>query len=345
MISDSYHKIKSSYYEANFEEFTLLNHQRVQIEEYLHHFFFQKGLILQKVLFQVSFKSLNLVLYYYLLDNISWSLRKRISNKDYRLKKVSFRRSSSKVKHFRQKKEELKKSLTLSKLLKCYNIEGCDDFLSRFHEPSIVRLYKNSRNKIRYKRVCRLRKHFFHESILETISQYTQKRFNVSLVFKNINRGVNLTLANQEHVFLKEQAILLKSYSKHNYFKDSLNLFVIAAKAKCSSALFSKFLAEQLRYLKYHKPFLAFISRLLKILIYSNKFVMRGIKLVISGRLNNKSRSKCFALVLGHIPIVTKSAEILDYSENTSYTKNGTLGVKVWCNHLVSWVCLLDPWF
>jgi hypothetical protein len=40
--------------------------------------------------------------------------------------------------------------------------------------------------------------------------------------------------------------------------------------------------------------------------------------------------------VLGSIPTVTKCAEIIDYSESTCYTKNGTLGVKVWCNHLVS---------
>jgi Ribosomal protein S3, C-terminal domain len=330
MTLDSYHKIKTSYYEATVEEFTLLNYQRVQIEEYLRHFFFQNGLILQKVLFQVSSKSLNLVLYYYLLDNISWSLRKHLSKKDYRLKKVFFRQRL--FKNYRQKKDDL----TLSMFLKCYNIEGCDAFVSRFYDPLIVRLYKKSMNKIKYKTISHFKKYFFHEYLLETISDYTKKKFNVSLVFKNVNRGINLTFSGKEQVLLKEQALLLKSYSKHNYFKDSLNLFVIAAKMKGSSTLFSKFLAEQLRYLKYHKPFLAFISRLLKILIYSDKFSIKGIKLLISGRLNNKSRSKHFVLVLGHIPIVTRSAEILDYSENTSYTKNGTLGVKVWCNHLVS---------
>ena len=345
MITDFYHKIKSSYYEANLEEFTLLSYQRLQIEEYLRHFFFQNGLILQKVLFQVNFNSLNLVLYYYLLDNISWSLKKHLSEKDYRLKKVSFRRSIVKVKNIRCVKRGLKGPLTLTKLLKRYNIEGCDDYLSSYLEPSIVKLYKKSKNKIRYKTNCHLKKHFFHEHLLETISHYTQKRFNVSFVFKNVNRGVNLILGDKEQALLREQAILLKSYSKYNYFKDSLNLFVIVAKTKNSSALFSKFLSEQLKYLKYHKPFLTFVSRLLKILIYSNKFTIKGIKLLIRGRLNNKSRSKHFGLVLGQIPIVTKSADILDYSENISYTKNGTLGVKVWCNHLVSWVCLPGPLF
>jgi len=336
MILDSSHKIKSSYYEANLEEFTLLNHQRLQIEEYLHHFFFQNGLILQKVLFQVSFKSLNLVLYYYLLDNISRSLRKNLFGKIYRLKKVSFRRSSLIAKNIRRKREDLKESLTLCSFLKSRNIEGYDSYKSNYLEPSIVKLYKKFRNKTRYKTTSNLNKHLFHEHLLETISHYTQKKFNVSFVFKNVNRGVGLTLDNSEHLLLKEQVVLLKSYSKHNYFKDSLNLFVIAAKIKNSSALFSKFLAEQLKYLKSHKPFLAFVSRLLKILIYSNRFVIKGIKLLIRGRLNNKSRSKQFVLVLGNIPIVTKSAETIDYSESVSYTKNGTLGVKVWCNHRVN---------
>jgi hypothetical protein len=275
------------------------------------------------------------------LDNISGSLKKDLSREDYRSKKVSFRRPLLKVKNFRQRKRFLKEPLTLNNFLRFYNIVGCDDFLFRFQEPSIVSLYKKFRNKTTYKASSRLKKHFFHEHLLETITDYTQKRFNVSLVFKNVNRGINLILSNEEHILLKEQAVLLKSYSKHDYFKDSLNLFVIAAKTKCSSGFFSKFLADQLRYLKYHRPFLAFVSRLLKILIYSNKFVLKGIKLLIRGRLNNKSRSKHFVLVLGHMPIVSKSAEFLDYSENTSYTKNGTLGVKVWCNYFVSWGLVL----
>ena len=62
--------------------------------------------------------------------------------------------------------------------------------------------------------------------------------------------------------------------------------------------------------------------------------VLKGIKIVISGRLNNKPRSKSSVSILGNIPTVTKTNELIDYSENTCYTKNGTFGIKVWCNHL-----------
>jgi len=51
MIYHNYHNIKSSYYETNKEESTLLNYQRVKIEQFLQQFLLQKGLLLQNLFF------------------------------------------------------------------------------------------------------------------------------------------------------------------------------------------------------------------------------------------------------------------------------------------------------
>ena len=71
MIYSNHHSIKSSYYEANKEESTLLNYQRIQIQHYLRHFLLQHGLLLKTLLFQVNDKSLNLILYYANLQKVS----------------------------------------------------------------------------------------------------------------------------------------------------------------------------------------------------------------------------------------------------------------------------------
>jgi len=336
MIYHNYHNIKSSYYETNKEESTLLNYQRVKIEQFLQQFLLQKGLLLQNLFFQINEKSLNLVLYYYILNYDSTLSKKRTSKARLKLKEVQLRRYNQKNKSTQI--QILKKYINLSELLALPEIKK-NVFKENYSNLKlnnairVVREYKKFYSKFSYETTSASKKNYFHEHLLETISSFTKKRFHVSLVFKNINRGINITLTPIEKAFLKKQAILLKAYSKQKYFKDCLNLFIIGAKIRYSSKLFSIFLTEHLKYLKYHKPFLSFVTKLLRIIIFSKNFVLRGIKFIISGRLNNKPRSSSSVVIIGNIPTTTKSIETIDYSESTCYTKNGTFGVKVWCNH------------
>lgn len=337
MIYHNYHNIKSSYYETNKEESTLLNYQRVKIEQYLQHFLLQKGLLLQNLFFQINEKSLTLVLYYYILNHDSTLSKKRTSRTSLKLKEVQSRPYNQKNRNtqtqFLKKYINLSELLTLPEIKKNVYRENYSN-LKLSNGVRVVREYKKFYSKLSYGTTSVLKKNYFHEHILEAISSFTKKKLHVSLVFKNINRGINITLSSMEKAFLKKQAILLKTYSKHKYFKDCLNLFIIGAKNRYSSKLFSIFLTEHLKYLKYHKPFLSFVTKLLRIIIFSKNFVLRGIKFVINGRLNNKPRSSSSVVIIGNIPTITKSIETIDYSESTCYTKNGTFGVKVWCNHL-----------
>lgn len=336
MTSNNHHNIKSSYYETNKEESTLLNYQRVKIEQYLQHFLLQKGLLLQNLFFQTNEKSLNLIIYYYTLNFDSTLSKIRTPIACLKLKEVQLRPYNQKNKNIHVRM--LKRRINLSDLLTSPEIrknvfkEKHSDLKFKSN-VSIAKKYKNFYNKVSYKTTNVLKKNYFHEHILEAISLFLKKRFHVSLVFKNINRGISLTLTSVEKAFLKKQAILLKTHSKQKYFKDCLNLFIIGAKIRYSSKLFSTFLAEHLKYLKYHKPFLSFVTKLLRIIIFSNTFVLKGIKFIISGRLNNKPRSSSSVVILGNIPTITKNIETTDYSESTCYTKNGTFGIKIWCNH------------
>lgn len=336
MIFNNCHNIKSSYYETNKEESTLLNYQRVKIEQYLQHFLLQKGLLLQNLFFQVNERSINLIIYYYTLNFDSTLSKTRTPKTCMRLKKIKLRLHSKKNKDVRAR--TLKKRINISDLLmlpeirKSVSKEKYSDL--RFSsDVFIAKKYKDFYNGVFYKTANVLKKNYFHEYILEAISLFLKKKFHVSLVFKSINRGISLTLTSIEKAFLKKQAILLKTHSKQKYFKDCLNLFIIGAKIRHSSKLFSIFLTEHLKYIKYHKPFLSFVVKLLRIIISSNNFVLKGIKFIVNGRLNNKPRSSSSVVILGNIPTVTKSVETIDYSESTCYTKNGTFGIKIWCNH------------
>ena len=59
---------------------------------------------------------------------------------------------------------------------------------------------------------------------------------------------------------------------------------------------------------------------------------VKGIKVCISARFNGAPRAKSRLIIVGDIPIQTINKQI-DYHETTSYTKNGTFGIKLWVNY------------
>lgn len=56
---------------------------------------------------------------------------------------------------------------------------------------------------------------------------------------------------------------------------------------------------------------------------------VKGVKILISGRLDGAEMSRSEYLTQGKIPLATLRADI-DYAQKTAITKYGTIGVKVW---------------
>jgi ribosomal protein S3 len=339
------HKIKSSFYEKNKEESTLLTYQQLLINKYLRQILFQRGMISQKLIYQINDKFLNIIVYYYNLNHLTeQSKEEHIPLMAFKLRKMQI--NSYKKNNIQKKKQQLnklfrKRYITLSELInkpevkKILHRKNEKIFnLHRFKNILLIKQYKMYYNKLKYKTRNLLKAHYYHEYILETLSKFTKKKYHISLTFKNLNKGISTRLTDKELDFLKQQSIQFKQHVRKNYFIDSMNICIIGSKFAQSSYLFSTFIANHLKYLKYHKPFVFFFKQLLKTIISSKIFVLNGIKILISGRLNNKPRAKSMNIIIGKIPTVTKDVENIDYSESTCFTKNGTLGIKVWCSHL-----------
>ena len=56
---------------------------------------------------------------------------------------------------------------------------------------------------------------------------------------------------------------------------------------------------------------------------------MKGIKIILKGRLNGVPRAKHTILVIGDVPVQSISEKI-DYSQTTVHNSNGSYGIKVW---------------
>jgi small subunit ribosomal protein S3 len=56
---------------------------------------------------------------------------------------------------------------------------------------------------------------------------------------------------------------------------------------------------------------------------------VKGIKIMVNGRLNGVPRASHKTIVIGDVPTQTISAK-LDYTQTTTQNSSGSYGIKVW---------------
>ena len=199
----------------------------------------------------------------------------------------------------------------------------------KLRRVKIVRKFKKKKYKTNYKTNEKLRKSSFLEELLESLSIFTKNKLHIYITFQNLNRGLSIELTKSEKFYFKKIVYLLKRYSKDKFFRESLHIIYITIKIKNSAQLLASFLAKQLPLLKRHNYFLVFLKRILPLFISLESSKIKGVKILISGRFNGAPRAKSRLITAGSTPILTISNPI-DYYETTSYTKNGTFGIKIW---------------
>jgi len=96
-----------------------------------------------------------------------------------------------------------------------------------------------------------------------------------------------------------------------------------------SANLLAKFIASQLEKIKRQKFFFSFLNQTLTVLLNSNLSQVKGVKILIRGRLNGAPRAKQKIIIIGDVPVQNISAK-LDYSQATAHNSNGSYGVKIW---------------
>ena len=96
-----------------------------------------------------------------------------------------------------------------------------------------------------------------------------------------------------------------------------------------SANLLAKFIASQLKKVKRHKFLLSFLKQTLTILLNSSLAKIKGVKIIVKGRINGVPRAKHKIIIVGDVPVQTISAK-LDYSQATAHNSNGSYGIKVW---------------
>ena len=158
------------------------------------------------------------------------------------------------------------------------------------------------------------------ENIIKTLNQFTKNRLHISLKVLNLNKH------NQQN---KTKTNINLSRFK---IPELEQLYPLILNQQHSAELLGIFIAEYLKKTKRHNMFFNSLHKNLSIILNKKNSKIKGIKILVKGRLNNATRSKNQYIKIGMIPLITKN-RIIDYSETTSFTSNGTIGIKIWVCH------------
>ena len=208
-------------------------------------------------------------------------------------------------------------------------------FKSKFQRLTKLNDYKIYKSIKKYKNFNHLNLDLFLVKIIKTINLFYKKQLNIFFTFEQLSSNINSInfLNNRNKKILNFLYIKLRKFQQTKFFKNGIFLLYICIKNSSSSQLLANYIKFYLKKLKKHNFFLAFLKNVLNLFIHKNFSKLKQIKIKIKGRLNGAPRAKNRVIELGKkkIPILTINNKI-DYFESTSYTANGTLGIKVWTN-------------
>lgn len=164
------------------------------------------------------------------------------------------------------------------------------------------------------------------KKIIESLNLFIKNKYNIVLTIQEIN-FVNLNSKTEQTL------INFRKFEKAPFFIEGSTLLTPMVTHKNSAKLLSDFIALQLR-TKRHNFFLNFLKESLNFIINQKFSLIKGIKVIIKGRLNNAARSRHYLIKVGKISLIKIKSKI-NYSESVAFTSNGTLGIKVWINEKI----------
>ena len=342
---------KSKYFESTNEEFSLYTYQSLEIKKFLQKFLKINGLLFHNFKIQYSGNTLYLFVSYYTTSKINSLINEINEYQKIKIKKYTFYRQPKPKKGKKRVIRLNKQVFQLQKLIPVF-INRHNNIKNNLKKKYIRRIinkqrqntlkrktkkrinflknYKNTLQMIRYNNIKHLKLNNFSEQLLESLSIFTNNNFNIFVTFQNLNKGFSLALDNIQANFLKKKLLGLRRESRNKFFKETVNILLITVLKENSAQLLAEYIASQLKTMKKHSFFLIFIKRFLITLISEKNFSkVSGVKIAIKGRFNGAPRARKRIYITGNVPVQTIDSTISHY-QATSYTLNGTFGVKVW---------------
>lgn len=325
---------KSKYIEKKSTESSTLVFRDLEMKKFISQLFVKNELKIQNCRIYYSESSLHIYISYYSFFN-SLVIDKKTKPKYINLHSKSFHDKISNI-----KKNNIKKQLYTAKTYKKVFSKQPELKLLQTHyfldkktqRLNAINNFKVYKNVMNHKTLSHQRINLFVSKILKGLTLFTNKKHNIFLNFKQINKETTFfqTILKKNKRKLKENMTKLRKFQQNEFFKKGLNVLNTFIMNDHSALFLAEFIANYFKKLKRPNFFLRFLKVALTTLS-NNKFSkFNRIQIKIKGRFNGAPRSKHKFINIGqNIPILTLNSKI-DYGESTAYTSNGTFGIKIW---------------
>jgi ribosomal protein S3 len=320
---------KTEFFEKKNHELPLYTFKDLEIKEYLERVLDTYGIILHDYKQHYNDSTLNLYISYFVTSD--FVLEKKSANEKIILKNSVGERKF--VKRFDTSNQAFswlsiltdKKPSSILYSSRPYQIKYCLNLhsqnqlfqhLSLTYQRELLSIPDSSSSNIKFEGV-------FTE-IFKVLNLFLGNQLNIISHFRCLNKNTHFFKSIQKKTFVS-----LQRFINTSFLKDGIELLFHVVYNKNSAHLLAKFIAVQLKKIKRHKFFLSFLKKTLTILLDSNLSKVKGIKLIVKGRLNGVPRARHKIIIIGDVSIQSISAK-LDYSQITAHNSNGSYGIKVW---------------
>lgn len=329
---------KSKYVEKKKPESSVMIFQSLEIEKFVKQLFNKYDLNVQNCRVYYSESSLHVYISYH---NSAKSLFK-FPKKEVGLYYKGLPTNLYKNKASRLKQKTLRKKFySMKSHEKAIANHPAKSFIKNHHfvkkktwRLNTITNFKNYTESKKSETLQHQQQNLFLSKILKSLSLFTCKKCNIFLNLKNLNKETKLLNTNSKmnKPKLKKKLIKLRKYQKNHFFTEGFDILYNFVKNHQNPSLLSNFVAVYLRRIKRPMFFLRFLKSALNALLLKSQSKLNRIQIKIKGRFNGAPRAKHKFFHVGkHIPNL-KLNSVINFSESTSYTANGTFGVKVWAH-------------
>lgn len=165
------------------------------------------------------------------------------------------------------------------------------------------------------------------------------KNSKIELKIQNLNEKFKNNFLKRRNDIrnYKKNIKVFKRFTKARHYnrefinnREFIKAILVALYEKDSAKLIAKIVSLNLKNKQTRQFYLFFILKtVIKYGLKSKYSNIKGFKFAVKGRFNKRPRAKKFLMQLGQIKLNSFNSNV-SYYEETTYTKNGTFGIKVW---------------
>lgn len=169
-------------------------------------------------------------------------------------------------------------------------------------------------------------------SLLRVLRNITKDK-NLLIIYTNLNRKVNKVYLKRVYFALRQFIPILFKRGITN-FMDLVKLTILFAEKNVSARLFLKLLGVIFKNLtkRQHNKFLLFVLILFKQILKISKKNIHGLKLILNGKIQGKTRSNTKKITCGR-PTKTTVRALTIIETIHVYTIYGVFGLQFWVSH------------